>query len=120
MAKKQNIYIDSRQGNARIERAIPVFMKRFGMEEDQATAVAIRLESIGQLRIDGTPQPRPRGLPIGAALPPAFIGEISRRMKKQREPAKTVYREDTAFVVSSAFDARKKIERKKRKPRSLK
>lgn len=51
----QYIKIKSRAGNNRIERAIPEFMSRFGMELDQATAVAIRLESVGKLTTSGEP-----------------------------------------------------------------
>jgi hypothetical protein len=122
MAKKQNIYIpsDDRAAHNRIEKAIPIFERKFGMSEEQATAVAIRLESIGQLKLDGTPAPRPKDVPRGQPIPPAFIGEISRRMMKQREPSRTVYREGEEFIVSSAFDARRKIERTKRKPKGLK
>jgi hypothetical protein len=49
MAKRQNIIVTGRAANQRIEDAIPRFMSRFGMPKDQATAVAIRLESVGRL-----------------------------------------------------------------------
>ena len=52
---RQNIIITSRAGNKRVEEAIPVFMDRYGWAEDQATAVAIRLESIGRLMVDASP-----------------------------------------------------------------
>ena len=50
---RQNITIKSRAGNRRIQAAIPVFMNRFGWPKVQATAVAIRLESVGRLHDDG-------------------------------------------------------------------
>ena len=50
---RQNITITSKAGNQRIEAAIPVFMSRFGWARDQATAVAIRLESVGRLEGSG-------------------------------------------------------------------
>ena len=48
--KKQNIYISSAAGNDRVEAAIPELQRRFGWAKDQATAVAIRMESQGKLR----------------------------------------------------------------------
>ena len=53
MAKKQNITVTGRAANERIEQAIPDFMQRLGMAEDQATATAIRLESVGRLQSGG-------------------------------------------------------------------
>ena len=51
MAKdKQHIIVTSRAGNQRIEDAIPKFKERYGMDTAQATAVAIRLESVGRLK----------------------------------------------------------------------
>ena len=89
MAKKQNIYISGREANRRIERAIPRLMKQEGYATDQATAVAIRLESVGRLRDAGTVSNRPlkptikplKGLPMAAA--------IASQMKRNRQPKKT-------------------------------
>jgi hypothetical protein len=89
MAKKQNIYIGSREGNRRIERAIPRLMNEEGFAKRQATAVAIRLESVGRLRENGNPSKRPlvptvkpiRGLPMVAA--------VVAQSKKNRQPKKT-------------------------------
>lgn len=53
MAKKQNITVTGRAANERINLAIPKFQERFGWNKDQATAVAIRLESVGRLHGDG-------------------------------------------------------------------
>ena len=65
MPKRQNITISSRAGNARVEAAIPTFMDELGMDRDQATAVAIRLESVGRLIGDGLIEPNTE--PKGAA-----------------------------------------------------
>ena len=115
MAKKQNIIIDSRSGNKRIELAIPQFMKRFGMKKDQATAVAIRLESIGRLQVSGKPiqKDTPRGIPT--TVPPLAVLAAVKAMKKKRQPTRTVYRGGDEFVVSSAFEAREIISKPKKK-----
>ena len=89
MAKKQNIYIGGREANRRIERAIPRLMNEEGFGKRQATAVAIRLESVGRLRENGNPSARPlvptikplRGLPMVAA--------VVAQSKKNRQPKKT-------------------------------
>lgn len=114
MAKRQQIFIESRSGNKRIERAIPQFMKRFGMARDQATAVAIRLESVGRLQVSGAPTPTAKR---GVKVPPAAVLAALKAMKKDRTPERTVYRDGEKFVVSDPFVARKKISRKKRKPK---
>ena len=54
MAKrKQNINIIGRAANKRIERAIPKIQSELGYGKRQATAVAIRMESVGQLGMGG-------------------------------------------------------------------
>ncbi len=54
MAKrKQNINIIGKAANKRIERAIPKIQRELGYGKRQATAVAIRLESVGQLGMGG-------------------------------------------------------------------
>ncbi len=115
MAKRQNIFIDSRSGNKRIERAIPQFMKRFGMARDQATAVAIRLESIGRLQVSGKPirKDTPRGVPTN--VPPLAVLSAIAAMKKKRQPTRTVYRGGDEFVVSSPYAARERISKPKKK-----
>lgn len=94
----QNIFIPNEDRNAhgRIERAIPKFMSRFGMAEDQATAVAIRLESLGRLEISGAPINKPKktkGLPI--PVQPLAVLQALRSMKKNNIPKSTVIRENT-------------------------
>jgi len=90
----QNITITGVARNRRIERAIPQLMARLGMAKDQATAVAIRLESIGRLQVDGAPVDKPkstRGLPI--AITPLAAAMAVANMKKDRSPRQTVVRE---------------------------
>ena len=90
----QYIYIDSPAGNRRIENAIPKFMARFGMAKDQATAVAIRLESLGRLQSDGAPVNKPKsakGLPI--PVPTAALMTVFKNMKRDRTPRRTEMRE---------------------------
>jgi len=122
MAKRQNIKISGRGANRRIERAIPRFMSRFGMAKDQATAVAIRLESKGRLQVDGDPINKPKGVPRGepANIPPAFVAGIAASMMKDRTPKRTEYRDaGDGYVVSSAFDALVRTNQKKKPPRNV-
>jgi len=79
MAKdRQNIVVEGRAANERITAAIPVFENRFGMPKDQATAVAIRLESVGRLHGVGliSVSEKPKGtarlatLALGVSLVP--------------------------------------------------
>jgi len=94
MAKKQrqNITITSRAGNQRVQDAIPKFESRYGMSTDQATAVAIRLESAGRLRgNDGliSRNTKPFG-PGALALAQMAISRIPKRSKTtQREKIDT-------------------------------
>lgn len=92
----QNIYISGPAANARIEKAIPKFIAKFGMAKDQATAVAIRLESLGRLEMSGSPINKPkkdRGLPIPVA--PLAVLQSLRAMKRNNQPRSTVIRENT-------------------------
>ena len=100
----QNIYINTASGNRRIERAIPKFMQRFGMAEDQATATAIRLESLGRLKDSGAPVNKPastKGKPI--PVTPFFIQQALQNMKKQRQPRRTQVTEPTDDVYTSPY-----------------
>jgi len=92
----QSIYIpnDDRSAHNRIERAIPQFMAKFGMAKDQATAVAIRLESLGRLQVSGAPIDKPkatRGLPI--PVQPLAVLQALQAMKRDNTPKSTVIRE---------------------------
>ena len=51
--KKQYIVIKGTEANRRIERAIPKIQSDLGYGKRQATAVAIRMESVGQLGMGG-------------------------------------------------------------------
>ena len=107
----QNIYIPStdRSAHNRIERAIPKFMARFGMAKDQATAVAIRLESLGRLKTSGAPINKPkatRGLPI--PVQPLAVLQAMQAMKKDNTPRSTVIRESIiGNIFDNAFEASK-------------
>lgn len=90
----QNITITGAARNRRIEAAIPQLMSRLGMAKDQATAVAIRLESIGRLQVDGAPVDKPKstlGLPI--PITPLAAAMAVANMKKDRTPRQTIVRE---------------------------
>src|SRR5210317_439855 len=94
----QNIFIPTsdRSAHNRIERAIPKFMARFGMALDQATAVAIRLESLGRLKTSGAPINKPkatRGLPI--PVQPLAVLQAIQAMKRDNTSKTTVIREST-------------------------
>tara|TARA_B100000405_G_scaffold269473_1_gene208128 strand:- start:39 stop:416 length:378 start_codon:yes stop_codon:yes gene_type:complete len=54
--KKQNITIVGREANKRVQYAIPKLQKQNGFGKRQATAVAIRMESVGQLGMGGAPE----------------------------------------------------------------
>ena len=75
MPKRQNISIGGIAANDRIEEAIPRFMSSFGMARDQATAVAIRLESLGRLQDGGgvVEKTTPRGEPFKGPRGPALM-----------------------------------------------
>lgn len=98
---KQNIYIGSRSGNRRIERAIPEFMNRFGFAKDQATAVAIRLESLGRLDMDGDP--------IKKGMPVALVAQVLKALKTDGTAKRTQIRQSSDLegdVYESPFQAR--------------
>lgn len=119
VAKKQYIYIESRAGNQRIERAIPDFMSKFGMDKDQATAVAIRLESLGRLFSNGAPVNKPkadRGLPL--PTPTAALLTVWANMKKDRTPTRTqVYEAGDGEVYDNPYSARSSMSKTTRSNR---
>lgn len=121
MAKPQKIIIDSPAGNQRIEKAIPEFMSRFGMEKDQATAVAIRLESLGRLEIDGSPIDKIKD-PLGNLMvpPPAIIAQVLAAMGKDRTPKRTEIRQASDMegeVYDSPYEARVQMDKTTRSNR---
>ena len=116
----QNIFIPTsdRSAHNRIERAIPQFMARLGMDKDQATAVAIRLESLGRLEVSGAPIDKPkadRGLPIPVA--PLAVLQAIRAMKKDNTPRSTVVREADGDSYDNAFEASRATRRPTRSNR---
>ena len=87
MAKKrQQITIKGTEANRRIERAIPKLQSDFGFGKKQATAVAIRMESVGQLGMGGglrTVEQRRSGKLSMAAF---AVAQLQRR----RQPKRTI------------------------------
>ena len=93
MAKeKQIIVITGRAAHQRIEDAIPLFQERYGMDEAQAAAVAIRLESAGRLKgndgvIAGNPKPFGPGR---FAVEAMAISQIPKKnVRRERRPIET-------------------------------
>ena len=89
MPRKQNIRVTGRAGNKRIERAIPKLRKQ-GMPKAQATATAIRLESVGQL--SETARPIKRGKPT-----------LLQRQLSAGQPATTNPRLRNALLLAAAM-----------------
>jgi hypothetical protein len=98
---KQNIYIGTKGGNQRIERAIPKLMQREGWGKAQATAVAIRLESIGRLGDLGGVRKEP--------INPAAIAAAA--MLKNRQPKKTRQKTIPTIEASSPRQYKRKLSR---------
>lgn len=103
---KQNIYISGRAANNRIERAIPQFMQKFGMDADQATATAIRLESLGRLQVSGEPINKPKGT-RGKPIPvmPAALQTVFSLMKRDNTPKTTQVTTPPDRTYTNAFAA---------------
>lgn len=103
---RQQITIIGRAANRRIERAIPQFMSRFGMAKDQATATAIRLESLGRLQVSGEPIDKPastRGKPI--PVMPAALQQVYNLMKRDNTPKTTQVSTPVDQMYTNAFAA---------------
>jgi len=100
--KKQNIYISSKAGNDRVEAAIPELQRRFGWAKDQATAVAIRMESQGKLK---------------TIVSPAILLAAAAKMKREKE-SRT---QERIIAAQSSFESQNIVrtnrlrDRKKRK-----
>lgn len=102
----QQIIITGRAANRRIEKAIPQFMSRFGMARDQATATAIRLESLGRLQVDGEPIDKPasaKGKPI--PVMPAALQQVYKLMKRDNTPKTTQVSTGVDQMYTNAFAA---------------
>ena len=90
MAKRrQNIRIVGRDANRRVETAIPKIQRDLGYSKRQATAVAIRLESVGQLGITGRPVTKSQVF-AGALSMGAFA---TSQLLRKREPKRTIKRQ---------------------------
>jgi hypothetical protein len=109
---KQNIYISGRAANNRIERAVPQFMAKFGMEREQATATAIRLESLGRLQVSGEPINKPKGT-RGKPIPvmPAALQTVFNLMKRDNTPKTTQVTTPPDTTYTNAFAAAASIQR---------
>lgn len=108
----QQIIITGKAANRRIERAIPQFMSRFGMAKDQATATAIRLESLGRLQVDGDPIDKPagtRGLPI--PVMPAALQQVYNLLKRDKTPKTTQVSQPIDKMYTNAYAAAAGIKR---------
>jgi len=101
MAKrKQNINIIGKAANKRIERAIPKIQRELGYGKRQATAVAIRMESVGQLGMGGdtrTASQRRSGKLSVAAF------AVS-QLKRKRQPKKTMVVDTNPIKAQSVGD----------------
>jgi len=101
MAKrKQNINIIGKAANKRIERAIPKIQSELGYGKRQATAVAIRMESVGQLGMGGdtrTASQRRSGKLSVAAF------AVS-QLKRKRQPKKTMVVDTNPIKAQSVGD----------------
>tara|TARA_Y100001973_G_C5098136_1_gene281184 strand:+ start:108 stop:440 length:333 start_codon:yes stop_codon:yes gene_type:complete len=98
---KQNIYIGTKGGNERIEKAIPKLMKREGWGKAQATAVAIRLESIGRLGDMGGVRKEP--------VNPAKLAALA--MAKNRQPKTTKQKTINTIEATSPKQYKRKMSR---------
>ena len=95
--RKQNITIVGKDANQRIENAIPKLRRELGYGKSQATAAAIRMESVGQLSISGKPQTK-RSVQGGKLSMAAFA--VS-QLKRRREPKRTINRTVEPIVEKS-------------------
>ena len=98
--KKQNITIIGKAANKRVERAIPKIQRELGYGKRQATAVAIRMESVGQLGMGGdirTAKQRRSGALSVAAF------AVS-QMQRKRQPKKTMVVDTNPIKADSVGD----------------
>jgi len=98
--KKQNITIIGKAANQRVERAIPKLRQENGFGERQATAVAIRMESVGQLGMGGdaktAKQRRSGSIGVGAFA--------TSQLLRNRQPKKTITVNTEPIQATSAGD----------------
>jgi hypothetical protein len=98
--KKQNITITGRQANRRVQSAIPKLQSELGYGKRQATAVAIRMESVGQLGMGGRPETKSE-VSGGALSMGAFA--VS-QLKRNRQPKKTIVIDANPIKANSVGD----------------
>lgn len=98
--KKQNITIVGKSANERVERAIPKLQRENGFGKSQATAVAIRLESVGQLGMGGdaktAKQRRSGSIGLGAFA--------TSQLQRKRQPKKTIVIDSKPIKATSVAD----------------
>ena len=76
------------------------------MARDQATATAIRLESLGRLQVSGEPINKPaatRGKPI--PVMPAALQQVYNLMKRDNTPKTTQVTESVDQMYTNAYEA---------------
>tara|TARA_Y100001937_G_scaffold34873_1_gene49859 strand:- start:311 stop:685 length:375 start_codon:yes stop_codon:yes gene_type:complete len=98
--KKQNITIIGKAANKRVERAIPKIQRELGYGKRQATAVAIRMESVGQLGMGGDTRTAKQRR-SGALSVAAFA--VS-QMQRKRQPKKTMVVDTNPIKADSVGD----------------
>ena len=98
--KKQNITIVGKSANQRVQRAIPKLQRENGFGKRQATAVAIRLESVGQLGMGGdaktAKQRRSGSIGLGAFA--------TSQLLRKRQPKKTIKIDSQPIKATSVAD----------------
>ena len=112
----QYIRISGRGRNDRINKAIPKFMAK-GMARDQATATAIRLESLGRLKPTGTTIAK--GKPSGSAftaLAALTIGGIPKKTQT-RKATKGTYKSTQQLQRATKKTTRTRRTTRTTKPR---
>ena len=82
------------------------------MEKDQATATAIRLESLGRLQVSGEPINKPKGTK-GKPIPvmPAALQTVFNLMKRDNTPKTTQVTTPPDTTYTNAFAAAASIQR---------
>ena len=114
---KQHITVTGRAANQRINNAIPVFENRFGWKEDQATAVAIRLESLGRLHgiglIQGSEKPEGVARLATLALGVSSIPKRTIQRKGNISASTPEDLRDAMLTVRPTKAAQKRLQKKK-------
>jgi len=101
MAKrKQNINITGKAANKRVEKAIPKIQRELGYGKRQATAVAIRMESVGQLGMGGDTRTLAQSR-SGKFSVSAFA---TSQLKRKRQPKKTMVVDTNPIKAQSVGD----------------